>query len=122
MMTIEDAPVTFGLWSRSWVGGDQVAGLLRCALRAPGHHIMMVVMSLMMVIDDDDDDEEDCLIEENMVPSSVGSEHRVHRQEKYFVSAANIIQLKVFRFYCPQTHPKWDPLAICAINQHVIRK
>ena len=38
MMTIEDPPVTFGLWSGSWVGGDQVAGLLRCALRAPGHH------------------------------------------------------------------------------------
>ena len=29
------------------------------------------------------------LIEENIVPSSVGSEHRVHRQEKYFVSAAH---------------------------------
>ena len=30
---------------------------------------------------------EDNLMEENMVPSSVGSEHRVQRHEKYFVSA-----------------------------------
>ena len=33
------------------------------------------------------------LIEENMVPSSVGSEHRVHRQEKYFVSAEYVMIL-----------------------------
>ena len=31
------------------------------------------------------------LIEENMVPSSVGSEHLVHRQEKYFVSAEYVM-------------------------------
>ena len=35
----------------------------------------------------DEDGHEDNLMEENMVPSSVGSEHRVQRHEKYFVSA-----------------------------------
>ena len=88
MMTIEDPPVTFGLRSCSWVGGDEVTGLLRSALRAPGHHYHDHDHDFG---DDDADCEEACLIEENMVPSSVGSEHRVHRQEKYFVSAAIII-------------------------------
>ena len=43
MMTIDNWPVTFGLGSRSWVGGDKVASLFCRALWAP----------------DDEDDEDD---------------------------------------------------------------
>ena len=117
-MTIEDAPIAFCLGSRSWISGDEVAGLfgsalrapdhdefgddfgydfgydddvnfcddnndvvngidydaglLRRALRAPGHHDHD---------HDDDGDQEACLIEENIVPSSVGSDNNYDHED-----------------------------------------
>ena len=82
--TIKVSPVNFGLGPGGGISGDEVAGLLSCTLWTPARHHRDDYLNLG---DDNDDLGDDNLIEENMVPSSVESEHLVHRQEKYLVSA-----------------------------------
>ena len=70
---------------------------VQCALRTPeewswGWSLMVLVRIVMVVTNVHV--MQICawhLIEENIVPSSVGSAHLVHRQEKYFVSAGKKI-------------------------------